>query len=196
MVGDSFLDPNSSMEIIGDPKKMFNEENIPDIGECQIYGKMVKAWVKGMKERASSLFQEVKVAFSKENHIQQNIQKELATLKEQQIYLREIDDNLVEIKGMDSYIVKSLKLITSGEVEQIDIWLKNVRWKNDSMSQQLSEEEQFLNSYRLLKKKALGDIPMIIEGIPISEYTQNLDISSIVECIGEKISLNLAINKV
>ena len=71
---------------------------------------------------------------------------------------------------MDSDIVKSLKLITSGEEEKIDIWLENIRWKNDSMSQHLSEEEQFLNSCRLLKKKALGDIPMIVEGIPISEY--------------------------
>ena len=72
---------------------------------------------------------------------------------------------------MDSNIAKSLKLITSGEEEQIDIWLQNIRWKNDSMSQQLSEEEQFLNSCRLLKKKALGDILTIVEGIPIIEYT-------------------------
>ena len=101
---------------------------------------MVKTWVKGMKEQASSLFQKVKVEFAKADHIQQNIQKELATLKEQQILWREIDDNLVEIKGMDSDIVKSLKLITSGEEEKIDIWLENIRWKNDSMNQQLSEE--------------------------------------------------------
>ena len=92
---------------------------------------------------------------------------------------------------MDSDIVKSLKLITSGEEEKIDIWLENIRWKNDSMSQQLSEEEQFLNSYRLLKKKALGDIPMIVEGIPISAYTQNPNISSILECIEAKISTEL-----
>ena len=50
MVNDSFLDPSSPMEIIGDPKKMFDEETIQDIGECQTYGKMVKAWVKSMKE--------------------------------------------------------------------------------------------------------------------------------------------------
>ena len=62
---------------------------------------------------------------------------------------------------MVSDIVKLLKLITSGEEEKINIWLENIRWKNDSMNQQLSEEEQFLNSYRLLKKKALGDIPMM-----------------------------------
>ena len=43
------------------------------------------------------------------------------------------------------------------------------------MNQQLGEGEQFLNSYKLLKKKALGDILMIIEGIPISEHTQDLD---------------------
>ena len=64
MVGDSFLDPNSSMEIIGDPKKMFDEETIQDIGECQTYGKMVKGWVKSMEEWTSSLFQEVKVTTS------------------------------------------------------------------------------------------------------------------------------------
>ena len=50
MVGDSSPDPNSPMEITGDPKKMFNEEIIRDIGECQTYGKMVKTWVKSMKE--------------------------------------------------------------------------------------------------------------------------------------------------
>ena len=48
-----------------------------------------------------------------------------------------------------------------------------------------------MNSYKLLEKKALGDISMIIEGIPISEYTQNLDISSILECIEAKISNEL-----
>ena len=69
MVGDSFPDPNSSMEITRDPKKMFDEETIQDIGECQTYGKMVKAWVKSMKERASSLFQDVKVTFAKADHI-------------------------------------------------------------------------------------------------------------------------------
>ena len=118
-----------------------------------------------MKERASILFQEVKVAFAKVDHIQQNIQKELTTLKEQQTFWREIDANLVEIKGMDSDIVKSLKLITSGEEEKIDIWLENIKWKND--------------------------ILMIIKGIPISEYTQNPDISSILECIEAKISTEL-----
>ena len=65
---------------------MFDEETIQEIGECQTYGKMVKSWIKGMKEWASILFQEVKVTFSKVDHIQQNIQKELATLKEQQIF--------------------------------------------------------------------------------------------------------------
>ena len=135
MVDGSFLDPSSSTEIIGDPKKMFDEETIQDIGECKTYGKMVKAWVKSMKEWASSLFQKVKVAFAKADHIQQNIQKELTTLKEQQTFWREIDANLVEIKGMDSDIVKSLKLITSREEEKIDIWLENIRWKNDSMNQ-------------------------------------------------------------
>lgn len=69
MVGDSFPNPISSIAIIGDPKKMFDEETIQDIGECQTYGKMVKAWVKSMKERASSLFQDVKAAFSKADHI-------------------------------------------------------------------------------------------------------------------------------
>lgn len=52
--------------------------------------------------------------------------------------------------------------------------------------------EQFLNSCKLLKKKALGDILMIVEGIPISEHTQNLDISSILECIEAKISTELS----
>jgi hypothetical protein len=42
--------------------------------------------------------------------------------------------------------------------------------------------------YPQLKKKALGDIPMIVEGIPISEHTQNPDISSILKCIETKIS--------
>ena len=139
MVGDSFSDPSSSTKIIGDPKKMFDEETIQDIGECQTYGKMVKAWTKFMKERASSLFQEVKVTYAKADHIQQNIQKELATLKEQQTFWREIDANLVEIKGMDSDIVKSLKLVTSGEEEKIDIWLENIKWKIDSMNKQLDE---------------------------------------------------------
>ena len=59
MISDSFPNPSSSMEIIGDPKKMFDEETIQDIEECQTYGKMVKAWVKSMKKRASSLFQVV-----------------------------------------------------------------------------------------------------------------------------------------
>ena len=86
MVGDSFPDPISSTENTGDSKKMFHEEIIQDIGECQTYGKIVKAWVKSMKERASSLFQDVKVAFSKADHIQQSIQKELKTLKEQQMF--------------------------------------------------------------------------------------------------------------
>ena len=86
MVNDSFPDPSSSTEITGDPKKMFDEETIQDIGECQTYGKMVKAWVKSMKEWASSLIQDVKVAFDKADHIQQSIQKELTTLKEQQTF--------------------------------------------------------------------------------------------------------------
>ena len=59
------------------------------------------------------------------------------------------------------------------------------------MNQQLGEGEQFLNSCKLLKKKALGDMPMIIEGIPISKHTQDLDISSILECIEAKISTEL-----
>ena len=77
------------------------------------------------------------------------------------------------------------------EEEKIDIWPENIRWENDSMNQQLSEEEQFLNSYKLLKKKALGYISMIVEGIPISEHTQDPNISSILECIEEKISTEL-----
>ena len=47
---------------------------------------------------------------------------------------------------MDRNIVKSLKLVSTGEEEQIDIWLENIRWKNDSMNQQLNEGEKFLNS--------------------------------------------------
>ena len=92
---------------------------------------------------------------------------------------------------MDKDIVKSLNLITIGEKEQIDIWLENIRWKNDSMNQQLGEGEKFFNSCKLLKKKALGDIPMIIEGIRISEHTQDPNISSILECTEEKISTKL-----
>lgn len=116
----------------------------------------------------------------------------MTTLKEQQTFWKGIDANLVEIKGMDNDIVKSLKLITSGEEEQIDIWLENIKWKNDSMNQQLSEGEQFLNSCKLLKKKALGDILMIVEGIPISEHTQSPDMSSILKCIEAKISTELS----
>ena len=56
-----------------------------------------------MKECASSLFQVVKVTYAKENQIQQNIQKELTTLMEQKTFQREIDANLVEIKGMERY---------------------------------------------------------------------------------------------
>ena len=59
------------------------------------------------------------------------------------------------------------------------------------MNQQLGEGEQFLNFCKLLKKKALGDIPMIIEGFPITEHTQDLDISSILKCIEAKISTEL-----
>ena len=92
---------------------------------------------------------------------------------------------------MDSDIVKLLKLITYGEEEKIDIWLENIRWKNDSMNQHWSEEEQFLNSCKLLKKKALGDIPKIVEGIPINECTQDPDVSSILEYIEAKISTEL-----
>ena len=104
MVGDSFLDPSSYVKIMGDPKKIFDEETIWDnIGECKTYGKMVKALIKCMKECASSLFQVVKVTYAKANHIQQNIQKELTTLMEQKKFQREIDANLVEIKGMERY---------------------------------------------------------------------------------------------
>lgn len=119
----------------------------------------------------------------------------LITLKEQQTFWKEIDANLVEIKGIDSDIVKSPKLITSAEEEKIDMWLENIRWKNDSMNQQLDEGEKFLNSCKLLKKKALGDIPIIVEGIPIGEYTQNQDISSILKCIERKISTELGNKK-
>ena len=57
MVGDSFPDPSSSAKIMGDPKKMFDEETIWDnIGEWQNYGKMVKALINCMKECSSSLF--------------------------------------------------------------------------------------------------------------------------------------------
>ena len=45
----------------------------------------------------------VKVTYAKANHIQQNIQKELTTLKEQKKFKREIDANFVEIKGMEWY---------------------------------------------------------------------------------------------
>lgn len=38
MVGDSFLGPSSSIEIIEDPEKMFDEETIRNVGECQTYG--------------------------------------------------------------------------------------------------------------------------------------------------------------
>ena len=87
MVGDSVPDLSSFVKITRDPKKMFDEETIWDnIEECQTYGKMVKAWIKRMKEWASSLFQEVKVTYAKDNHIQQNIQKELTTLKEQKTF--------------------------------------------------------------------------------------------------------------
>ena len=75
--------------------------------------------------------------------------------------------------------------------KKIDIWLENIRCKNDRMNQQLSEGEKLLNSCKLLKKKALGGILMIIEGIPISEHTQNLDIYSILECLEENISSKL-----
>ena len=59
------------------------------------------------------------------------------------------------------------------------------------MNKQLDEGEQFLNSCKLLKKKALGNIPMILEGIPIRDHTQDLDISSILECIEVNISTEL-----
>ena len=42
-----------------------------------------------------------------------------------------------------------------------------------------------------MKKMDLGNIPMIIEGIPIREHTQDPDISSILECIEVKISTKL-----
>ena len=66
--------------------------------------------------------------------------------------------------------------------------MENIRWKNDSMNQQLGEGEQFLNSCKLLKKKVLRDIPMIIESFPITEHTQDPDISSILKYIEAKIS--------
>ena len=149
-----------------------------------------------MKERASSLFQDVRVAYAKADHIQQNIQKELITLKEQQTFWREIDANLVEIKGMDNNIVKSLKLITSGEEEKIDISLENIIWKNDSMNQQLGEGEQFLNSCKLLKKKALGNILMIVEGIPSSEHTQDPNYLPFWNAQRQKLARNLVVNKI
>lgn len=81
----------------------------------------MKAWVQSMKEQASGLFRDVQGIFTKVDHIKQSIQKELTTIKEQRTFWKEIDANLVEIKGMDSNIVKSLKLISTGEEEQIDI---------------------------------------------------------------------------
>ena len=63
------------------------------------------------------------------------------------------------------------------------------------MNQQLDEGEEFLNSYKLMKKMDLGNIPMIIEGIPIREHTQDPDISSISECIEVKISTKLGSKK-
>ena len=62
---------------------------------------MVKALINCMKECASSLCQEVNATYANADHIQQNIQKELRTLKEQKKFQREIDANLVEIKGRE-----------------------------------------------------------------------------------------------
>ena len=42
---------------------------------------------------------------------------------------------------MDNDIVKLMKLVTSGEEEKIDIWMENIKYKNDSMNQQLDEGE-------------------------------------------------------
>ena len=49
--------------------------------------------------------------------------------------------------------------------------------------------------FKQLKRKTLENIPIIVEGIPSSEHTQDPDISSILECIESKISTEFGSNQ-